>query len=69
MTPILLAPEKVEAIAMASCSLHNYLRCTESIYVTLGCIDTEDTHIVQPGEWHQQPQPQGWKGKEAIITQ
>ena len=45
MTPIALAPEKVETIVMACCSLHKILRsrCGAcSIYTPQGSLDTED---------------------------
>ena len=65
MKPIGLAPEKVETIVLACCSLHNFLRSrlgSCSVYTPQGSIDSEDveTHAVIPGHWRQQPQPQGW---------
>lgn len=64
MTPISLAPEKVETIVLACCSLHNFLSATptsQDIYIPQGSIDREDsgTYSVIPGEWRQQQQPQG----------
>ena len=64
MQPISLAPEKVERVVMACCSLHNFLRAqlgSRSVYTPLGSLDTEDpqTHEVTTGEWRQGPQPQG----------
>ena len=64
MTPIQLIAEKVEAITMACCVLHNFLRSrseTCSIYTPPGSIDTEDpeTHAVQLGEWHHGQQSTG----------
>ena len=66
MTPIPLAPEKVEKIVLACCCLHNLLRSKAgacNIYTPPGSIDNEDsiTHLVQPGEWRQSPEPQGLK--------
>ena len=64
MNPINLTPEKVETIVLTCCSLHNYL-CSRahsrSAYIPPGSCDREDTaaHAVIPGEWRQQPQPQG----------
>ena len=62
--PIQLAPEKVEDIVFASCSLHNFLSSkssAQSTYVPPGTFDSEDhdTHILRPGDWRQQPQSQG----------
>lgn len=64
MTPIRLAPEKVETIVLACCTLHNFLRSTQgsrNIYTPPGSIDTEnaDTHTVSPGNWRQDKVPQG----------
>ena len=64
MTPIGLIPEKVESITMACCTLHNYLRSrTEAcaLYTPPGSMDIEDpqTHVCQPGNWHNGPQPTG----------
>ena len=55
MTPIGLAPEKVEQIVLASCYLHNFLRSQAKahlIYTPPGSLDIEDpdTHQVIPGE-------------------
>ena len=64
MNPIQLAPEKVEDIVFASCSLHNFLSSKSSAqatYVPPGTFDSEDhdMHILRPGDWRQQPQSQG----------
>ena len=62
MSPIGLDPVKVEAIVLACCSLHNILSMrSASVYSPPGSMDTEDaqTHIVPPGDWRQQPQPEG----------
>ena len=64
MTPIGLAPEKVEQIVLASCYLHNFLRSQAKacpIYTQPGSLDIEDpdTHQVIPGEWRNQQQSQG----------
>ena len=64
MTPIALLPDKVEIITMACCALHNFLRswnAASAIYMPPGSVDMEDsvTHVVQPGDWHQGPQPTG----------
>ena len=61
MAPIGLIPEKVEAITMACCALHNFLQSRSdacSIYTPPGSLDTEDpqTHNLQPGDWHNGPQ-------------
>lgn len=65
MTPMKLAPEKVEVIVLACCSLHNFLRSRSrscSIYMPHGSTDEEDleTHRVTPGHWRQGAEPQGW---------
>lgn len=61
MSPIHLIPEKVETITMACCVLHNFLRSKTEVYMPPGSIDREDpeTHAVQPGDWHQGPEPRG----------
>lgn len=61
MAPISLAPDKVETITMACCTLHNFLclRVESSpIYMPQDSVDMEDplTHTVQLGEWQQGPQ-------------
>ena len=65
MTPINLAPEKVEITTLACCILYNFLRSkvvvARSIYMPPGSVDTEDvnSHIAQCGEWHDGPQSPG----------
>ena len=64
MTPIRLAPEKVENIVLACCSLHNFLsshHTSRAIYAPQGSFDTEDSdsHAMTPGNWRQEQQPQG----------
>ena len=64
MTPIGLAPEKVESITMACCALHNFLRsCAQAsaVYTPPGSFDDEDpqTHVNTPGSWRSGPQPSG----------
>ena len=64
MTPIGLAPEKVETIVLACCSLHNFLSSrlgSRTVYTPQGSLDAEDReiHAVSPGDWRQEPQPQG----------
>ena len=56
MTPIDLAPEKVEIIVFICCVLHNYLRSqtiASSAYTPPGSLDSEHplTHEAQPGIW------------------
>ena len=65
MTPIGLAHEKVETIVLACCSLHNYFISklqSHATYATQVSLNMEDpeTHTVSPGEWRQNPEPQGW---------
>ena len=55
LSPIALDPDKVELIAMACCSLHNFLRsrvAASNIYTPQGSLDSEDceTHAVVPGD-------------------
>ena len=64
MTPVRLAPEKVETVVLACCSLHNFLRSRQGsrcIYTPPGCMDTEngDTHRLTPGDWHSNGEPRG----------
>ena len=64
MTPIGLAPEKVETIVLACCSLHNFLSSrlgSRTVYTSQGSLDAQDpeTHALSPGDWRQEPQPQG----------
>ena len=56
-----LIPEKVETLTMACCTLHNFLRSSTHVYMPPGSVDREDseTHIVEPGDWHQGPQSTG----------
>lgn len=53
MTAIPLQPEKVEAIVLTSCLLHNYLRTLSAQYTRPGSLDSEHaiTHEVHPGRW------------------
>lgn len=53
MTPIFLAPEKVEIITLAALCLHNMLREQSSQYTPPGSVDQEDLESsrVIPGEW------------------
>jgi hypothetical protein len=62
--PIPLNPEKVIAIVMACCSLHNFLRTRVSsriVYTPRGSLDFENTdnHTVMPGTWRQESSAQG----------
>ena len=64
MAPIALKPEKVEAITLACCSLHNFLRTrigARCAYTPSSILDSKDseTHSVLPGNWRQGPAPQG----------
>ena len=61
LSPIYLNPEKVENITMACCALHNFLRSHTEVYMPPGSVDQEDpvSHTVQPGDWHEGPQPSG----------
>ena len=56
MTAIPLQPEKVEAIVLTCCLLHNYLRTFPSAcaqYTPPDSLDSEHaiTHEVYPGRW------------------
>ena len=57
MTRMGVVPEKVEAITMACCILHNFLLSRQnasSVYAPPGYLDTEDpiTHQIHLGDWH-----------------
>lgn len=45
--------ENVDAIVLACCALHNYLRTKSNTYMTDSCIDTENTNDLtfRPGDW------------------
>ena len=69
MTPINLAPEKVEIIVFTCCVLHNYLRSqaiASSTYTPPGSLDSEHplTHEVQPGSWRRDEQQNGCFGNK-----
>ena len=54
LSPILLSPEKVEAIILAACALHNFLRARKpKQYFPPGSLDCEDIGlgVVQRGDW------------------
>lgn len=53
--PISLAPKKVDAIVLACCALHNWLRKTSASYITPGLIDTEhlETGEINSGTWRE----------------
>jgi hypothetical protein len=64
MSPIALEPGKVEAVVMACCSLHNYLRKQASdraLYSPSEMFDRydEETHQVTQGAWREDEEPQG----------
>ena len=72
MTPMRLAPEKVETVVLACCSLHNFLRSRQgsrSIYTPPGSMDSEngETHRLTPGDWRLNEHQ--WRDKVAITTQ
>ena len=62
MTPLNLYPDKIETIVLACCCLHNFL-CSQnqSSYAPKNTFNEEDTetNTIVPGDWRQQPQPQG----------
>ena len=69
MTPMRLAPEKVETIVLACCTLHNYLRSSQEsqdVYTPMGSLDTEheETHQMSPGNWRMAEEPKGWKAMD-----
>lgn len=53
---ITLAPEKVDVIVLAACSLHNWLRKTTDTYITQRCVDYEDIQVGTTirGSWRHQ---------------
>ena len=55
MTGFCLDPQKVQIIAMACCSLHNFLikdlNGSRGVYIPPGSYDTEDPHDIINGEW------------------
>ena len=62
MTPLSLDPAKVENIVLTCCCLHNFLcSVNQSTYAPRRSFDEEDTETnnISPGEWRQEPQPQG----------
>lgn len=51
-----MAPKEADIIALAACSLHNWLQKTSHMYITQRCVDFEDLqqrHVI-PGTWRQQ---------------
>ena len=57
LSPMLLSPDNVEIVTLASCALHNFLRSKiPSEYTPPGSFDTEDIEqgLIQPGEWRAQ---------------
>ena len=52
---MLLSPENVEKVTLASCTLHNFL-CEPSEYTPPGTFDVEniETGSVKHGDWHSQ---------------
>ena len=75
MSPINLAPEKVETIVLTCCLLHNYLRSqpgARATYTPPGSLDSEhpETHQVYPGQWRNERKIQCFedlKSKAEII--
>ena len=64
MSPIRLMPEKVESIAFACCTLHNFLRSKQTsrnVYTPPGTFDSEDTdtHTMISGNWRAGQEPGG----------
>ena len=55
LSPMLLSPENVERVALASCVLHNFLRDNSPArYSQPGKFDTEclDNGVINAGGWH-----------------
>ena len=54
LSPIMVSPQNAEKMVLASCALHNYLRCKNSAcYTPTGSFDSELLRIgkVVAGEW------------------
>ncbi|KAJ8963039.1 hypothetical protein NQ314_005594 [Rhamnusium bicolor] len=54
--PIAINMERVDAVVLACCALHNFLReRSKTNYITESCVDYEDTinGIVRPGKWRE----------------
>ena len=64
LAPMLLAPENVEKVTLASCVLHNFLReKVPSEYTPPGSFDAEDMEsgCIQHGEWRNGTENEGMK--------
>lgn len=48
--------DNVDAIVLACCALHNYLRKKSNTYMTDSCVDVENTNDLtfRPGDWRKQ---------------
>uniref|UniRef100_A0A8C4WX70 DDE Tnp4 domain-containing protein n=1 Tax=Eptatretus burgeri TaxID=7764 RepID=A0A8C4WX70_EPTBU len=56
LSPMGIAPDKVEKVLMASCALHNFLRHrAPSTYMSVADSENDITHAVTPGVWHDDP--------------
>lgn len=54
LQPLNISVENVDAVVLASCTLHNYLRKKSSTYYASGNhIDMEDTGNIIQGQWRQ----------------
>lgn len=53
--PIKINLEHADSAILASCALHNFLRCHSSNYITQRCVDREDFEngILIPGNWRE----------------
>ena len=56
---IMLSPEKIETLAMATLVLHNYLRSTtsKSCYCPVGLVDNQENGSLVPGRWREESSP------------
>lgn len=58
-SPIRVSPTKAKDIALATITLHNYLRvCSKETYIPSNMVDREDipNQRIIPGQWRQYPQ-------------
>ncbi|XP_055630744.1 uncharacterized protein LOC129771282 [Toxorhynchites rutilus septentrionalis] len=75
--PLLITPERVEAIVLATCTLHNFLlsgKSATNVYAPEGTFDREasETGEIIQGTWRSENMPADnlfhWHNKAAIIT-
>ena len=59
---IMLSPEKIETLAMATLVLHNYLRSTtsKSCYCPVGLVDNQENGSLVPGRGREESSPESF---------